>query len=107
MSIRVSESWTARNGRRRRVSMSLGTYLFGSLAYCLARGLWGLFLLPFALALWCLPLALWLAAEVLLLAVSGGLALADLARHVIKPGDITVTGLRFGLFVIDVKGGRA
>jgi len=106
MSIRVGESWTTRNGHRRRVSVSLGTYLFGGLAYCLARGLWGLFLLPFAVAWWCLLIELRLAAEILLLAVSGVLVLADLARRVIRPADVTVTRLRWGLFVIDAKGAR-
>jgi hypothetical protein len=106
MSIRVGESWTARNGHRRWVSAPLGTYLFGSLACCLSRGLRGLMVLPLVLAWWCLPLALWLAAEVLLLAVSGALMLADLGRKVIRPEDVTVSRLRWGLFLFDVKGAR-
>jgi hypothetical protein len=85
VSIRVGESWTTRNGHRRWVSVSLGTYLFGSLGFCLSRGLWGLFVLPFAVAWWCLLIELWLAAEILLLTVSGILVLADLARRVIRP----------------------
>jgi hypothetical protein len=104
--IRVGESWTTRNGHRRWVSVSLGTYLFGSLGFCLGRGLRGLFLLPFAVAWWCLLAELWVCAEVLLLAVSGGLVLADLARRVIRPADVTVTPLRWGLLVIDVKEAR-
>lgn len=106
MSIRAGESWTARNGHRRWISAGLGTYLAATFGFCLARGLPGLFLLPFAVAWRCLPAALWLVAEVLLLTVSGVLALADLARKVIRPEDITLTRLRWGLLVIDVKGAR-
>lgn len=106
MSIRVGESWTTRNGHRRWVSMSLGTYLFGSLGYVFGRGLRGLFVLPFVVAWWCLLIELWLAAEILLLTVSGVLVLADLARRVIRPADVTVTPLRWHLLAFDVKGAR-
>lgn len=106
MSVRVSESWTASNGHRRTVSIGLGTCAIASLAACFTRGIWGLFLLPFALGWWCLLLELWACAEILLLAVSGGLVLADLARRVIRLSDVTVTGLRWGLFGFDVKGAR-
>jgi hypothetical protein len=99
VSIRVGESWTARNGHRRWISMSLGTYLLGF-------GCWSVLVLPFA-ALWWLVLAeLWVCAEALLLAVTGGLVLLDLARRVIRLSDVTVARLRWGLFGFDVKGAR-
>ena len=44
MSIRVGESWQARNGHRRWVSMSLGDLLAG-------LGAWAVIVLPFLL-LW-------------------------------------------------------
>ena len=80
MSIRVGESWQARNGHRRWMSMSGGDLLFG-------LGVWAVIVGPF-LALWWLFLAeLWLAAEA-------------------RPGDVRLTRLRWGLFMVDLKGGK-
>lgn len=99
MSIRVGESWTTRNGRRRRVSMGLGTYLT-------VFGVRSAFALPFLLLWWLILAEVWVLAEIALLAVSGGLALTDLARRRVRFADITVTSLRWGLLVIDLKGAR-
>jgi hypothetical protein len=97
VSIRVGESWTARNGHRRYVSMGLGTYLLG-------RGVWGLLILPFAFVWWCLLTELWLAAEFLLLTVTGLAAITAVLRHEARPGNIALTSLRYGLFMIGLKG---
>jgi hypothetical protein len=99
VSIRVGESWTARNGHRRWISMSLGTYLLGF-------GCWSVLALPFACLWWVVLAELWVCAEALLLAVTGGLVLLDLARRVIRFSDVTVTGQRWGLFGFDVRGAR-
>jgi hypothetical protein len=99
MSVRVGESWTAPNGHRRQVSMGLGTYLT-------VFGVRSAFTLPFLLLWWLILAEVWVCAEIALLAVSGVLALTDLARRTVRPGDITVTSLRWNLFVIDMKGAR-
>lgn len=110
MSVRVREtygtSWRdsrrpgTRHWRSTSVSFGLGTYLLG-------RGLWGLFILPFALLWWLLLAELWLSAEFLLLAVSGVLTGYALARRQVRFADVTVTGLRYHLFVIDPDGAQA
>jgi len=99
MSIRVGESWQARNGHRRWVSMPLHDLLaFGAA--------WAVFWLPLWL-LWRLVLAeLWLAAEFLLLLFTAVLAAVVLIWGDAKPGDVTLTGLRFGLFMVDLKAGQ-
>jgi hypothetical protein len=79
--------------------MGLGTYLLG-------LGGWAVFVLPFAFVWWLLLAELWLCAEAVLLAVSGILVLADLARRQIRFADITVMRLRWGLFVVAPKGAR-
>jgi hypothetical protein len=104
MSVRVSESWTARNGRRRTVSMSLGTYVTGSVAACFTRGLLGLFLLPLVLAWWCLLAELWACAELVLLTLTGLLAVAAVLRREARPGDITLRVTRWHLLVLGLRG---
>jgi hypothetical protein len=79
--------------------MSLGTYLAG-------RGLLGLFLLPFAVTWWLLLAELWVCAEMLLVTVTGGLALLAVLRREARPADVTVMRLRWGLFQIGLKGAR-
>jgi hypothetical protein len=97
MSIRVGESWTARNGHRRWISMNLGTYLLGF-------GCWSVLALPLA-ALWWLILAeLWVCAEALLLAVTAVVATIAFCRREFRITDLTVTGLRYHLFIVDWKG---
>lgn len=97
MSIRVGESWTARNGHRRWVSMGPGTYLA-------VFGVRSAFALPFLLLWWLILAEMWVCAEALLLAVTGIIAVVGLARREVSLGGITVTWLRFNLFIIDVKG---
>ena len=97
MSIRVGESWQARNGHRRWVSMSLGDVL--------ALGLLGAWLvLPLLLLWWMLVAELWLTAETVLITVTGVAVLVALARKESRPGDVTLTRLRWGLWMADLKG---
>jgi hypothetical protein len=97
MSVRVGESWQARNGHRRWISMSLTDYLLG-------LGAWGLFVFPFVVLWWLLAAELWLCAEALLIVVTGVLVLALLIMREAKPGDITIERLRWGLFMIGLRG---
>jgi len=97
MSVRVGESWQARNGRRRWVSMSLGDLLFG-------LGAWAVLVLPLLLLWWLLLAELWLAAETVLTTVTGVAVLAVLALRQARPGDVRLTRLRFGLVMVDLKG---
>jgi hypothetical protein len=100
MSIRVGESWQARNGHRRWVSVPLHDVL--------ALGLLGAVLVLPLLALWWLLLAeAWLAAECAILAVTGAIALAVVAGRGARFGDVTLARLRFGLVMVNLKGGRA
>lgn len=102
--VRVSESWTARNGRRRTVSMGLGTYVAGILALCFTRGIWGLFVLPFVLTWWVLLAEAWVCAELVLVIVAGTAVIAAVARHEARAADITVTRLRWHLYGLGLKG---
>jgi len=99
MTIRVGESWQARNGHRRFVSMPLHDVLALSL-------LGMLFVLPLWLLWWMIVAEVWLAAESLVLVVTGVLVIVALARRQAKVSGVTLTRLRFGLFMLDVKGGR-
>ena len=99
MTIRVGESWHARNGHRRFVSMPLHDVLALSL-------LGMLFVLPLWLLWWMIVAEVWLAAESLVLVVTGVLVIVALARRQAKVSGVTLTRLRFGLFMLDVKGGR-
>ena len=97
MSIRVGESWQARNGHRRWVSMSLGDVL--------ALGLLGAWLvLPLLLLWWMLLAELWLTAETVLITVTGVAVLVALVARQAGPGDVRLTRLRFGLWMADLKG---
>jgi hypothetical protein len=97
MSVRVGESWQARNGHRRWVSMSLGDVL--------ALGLLGAWLvLPLLLLWWMLLAELWLAAETVLITVTGLAVLVALVARQAGPGDVTLSRLRFGLWMADLKG---
>ena len=100
MSIRVGESWTARNGHRRWVSVGLGDYLLG----LGSLGILGLLVFPFLLLWWLLLAELWLAAETVLTTVTGVAVLAVLALRQARPGDVRLTRLRFGLVMVDLKG---
>jgi len=95
MTIRVGESWQARNGHRRWVSMPLHDLLIG-------WGAWAVFILPLLLLWWLILAELWLAAECVLILVSAVLVAVALARHEAKLGDVSLTRLRFGLFMVDL-----
>ena len=97
MSIRVGESWQARNGHRRWVSMSLGDLLFG-------WGAWAVFVLPFLLLWWLLLAEAWLAAETAVFIVTGIMALAVVAGRGARFGDVTLARLRFGLVMVNLRG---
>jgi len=97
MSVRVGESWTARNGHRRWISVSGGDFLLGA-------GVRAVFVLPL-LALWWLILAeFWLVAESVLIVVSTVAVLVALARREAGPRDVRLTWLRWGLFMADLRG---
>ena len=96
MTIRVGESWQARNGHRRFVSMPLHDVLALSL-------LGMLFVLPLWLLWWMIVAEVWLAAESLVLVVTGVLVIVALARRKAKVSGVTLTRLRFGLFMVDVR----
>ena len=100
MSVRVGESWQARNGHRRWVSMSLGDLLFG-------WGVLAVFVLPFVLLWWMLLAELWIGAEALLIVVTGLLAAVVVAGHGAKLSDVTFTRLRWGLVHDRREGGTA
>lgn len=99
MTIRVGESWRARNGRRRWVSMPLRDALaFGAVGFALTAPfwlLWRLFLLE-----------AWIAAESVLFLVTGILALVAVARREARLSQVTTARLRWGLYMVDLKGGR-
>lgn len=99
MSIRVGEAWTARNGHRRWISMPLHDLLIG-------YGAWTVIVLPFLLLWWLLLAELWLAAECVLILVTSALAAIALARHEARLSDVTLSRVRFGLRIVDLKGGR-
>ena len=97
MSIRVGESWQARNGHRRWVSMPL--------ADVLALGAFGLILFAPLWLIWkAVLLEAWLAAELVVFLASAILALVALARREAHPGDVTMTRLRWGLWMVDLRG---
>jgi len=99
MSIRVGESWQARNGHRRWISMPLHDVL--------ALGLLGaVFVLPLLLLWWMVVAEAWLAAECVLITVTGVAVLAVLVLRQARPGDVRITRLRSGLFMVDLKGGK-
>lgn len=96
MSIRIGESWPAGNGHRRWISLGLGDVLALGAA-------WLIFIGPFWL-LWKLILwSLWVDAECAILLFTAALVLAALIRREARPGDITVSWLRWGLFMLDVR----
>lgn len=98
--IRVGESWQARNGHRRWVSMPLHDLLLSGL---LGWGAWAIVILPFLLLWWALLAEAWIAVETLLLALTGVLAVAALIWGDAKPGDVKLSRLRFGLFMVDAR----
>ena len=96
MTIRVGESWTARNGHRRWVSLPLHDVL--------ALGLLGAPFFLLLLAVWWMILAeLWLAAESVLLLVTASWLPVRLAAGGAGFGDVTLTRLRWGLWMADVR----
>ncbi len=62
--------------------------------------------LPLLLVWWLILAELWLAAEAVLILVTGSAVLAVLALRKARPRDVTLTRLRFGLFMVDLKGGQ-
>jgi hypothetical protein len=106
MSVRVSESWTARNGHRRYVSVNLGTYVLGSIGWCAARGIWGLIILPFVITWWALVIEAWACAELVLFTVTGAAVIGAVLRHEGRGGDITLTRVRWHLYAVGLKGAR-
>jgi hypothetical protein len=99
VSIRVGEAWTARNGHRRWVSMPLHDVLaLGFLA--------AFWIVPLYLLWWMIIAELWLAAESAVLTVTAVLVIVALARQAFKGeglGDVTLTRLRFGLWMVNVR----
>jgi len=97
--IRVGESWTARNGHRRWVSMPLHDVL--------ALGLLGAWLvLPLWLLWWMLVAEVWLTAECAVLLFTGVLVASALATRGAKWSDVTLSRLRWGLFMVDLRRGH-
>lgn len=96
MSVRVGESWTARNGHRRWVTMGLGSWLFG-------LGAWAVLVLPLLAMAWLLMAELWMAAECVLIAVSAAAAVVAMVRHHARLSDVTMVRLRWHLFMIGVR----
>ena len=72
----------------------------------LKRG--GLLGAPFVLAFialwWMVAAELWLAAETVVLLVTGIVVIVALARRQAKVSGVTLTRLRFGLVIVDLKG---
>jgi hypothetical protein len=96
MTIRVGESWQARNGHRRWVSMPLHDVLaLGFLGAWLVLPLWALW--------WLLVAEVWLAAEAAVFLVTGITVLAVLVMRQARPGDVKLTRLRWGLFMVDLR----
>jgi uncharacterized membrane protein len=99
MSVRVGESWQARNGHRRFVSMPLHDVLaLGLLGAVVVLPLWALW--------WMVVIEVWLAAETLVLLFTGALVAAALIARSGMGSDVTLTKLRFGLWMVDLKGKR-
>ncbi len=96
MSIRVGESWQARNGHRYWVSMPLHDLLIG-------WGAWAVLVLPFLLLWWLVLAELWLAAECALILATAVLAVIALIRHEAKLGDVTLSRLKWGLWMVDLR----
>jgi hypothetical protein len=86
-----------RRWRSTSVSFGLGTWLFG-------LGAWAVIVFPFVALFWLLAAELWLCAEALLIIVTGVLVLALVVMREAKPADVTVMRLRFGLFMISLRG---
>lgn len=96
MTIRVGESWQARNGHRRWVSMPLHDLLF-------AWGAWAVFVLPFLFLWWLLLAELWVAAECAVFLFTAILVALTLATGGAGFGDVTLTRLRWGLWMADLR----
>ena len=96
MSIRVGESWQARNGHRRWVSMPL--------ADVLALGAFGLILFAPLWLIWkAVLLEAWLAAELVVFLATGILALVAVARREALLSEVTFTRVRWGLVMVDLR----
>jgi len=96
MTIRAGESWQARNGHRRWVSLPLHDVLaLGLLGAVVFVPLWCLY--------WMIVAEVWLAAESLVLVVTAVLVLVALVRRQAKVSGVKLTRLRFGLFMVDVR----
>ena len=96
MSIRVGESWQARNGHRRWVSMPL--------ADVLALGAVGLILFAPLWLIWkAVLLEAWLAAELVVFLATGILALVAVARREALLSEVTFTRVRWGLVMVDLR----
>ena len=85
-----------RHWRSTSVSFSLWTWLAGF-------GAWAVIVFPFALLWWLLLAEVWIGAEALLILVTGVLAAVAVAGDA-KLSDVTFTRLRFGLFMVNVRG---
>jgi hypothetical protein len=97
MTVRVGESWQARNGHRRWVSAPLRDVL--------ALGLVGaLFFLPFWLTWNLVVWSLWVYAEVLVFLFTAIAALVVVAGKEARLSDLTMTRLKWGLWMVDLKG---
>jgi hypothetical protein len=75
-----------------------------SVSYGAGWGLLGLvFIGPFLVLWWMLLLELWLAAESVLITVTGVAVLAVLVLRQARPRDVRLTWLRFGLVMVDLR----
>jgi hypothetical protein len=96
MGIRLGESWQARNGHRRFVSVPLHDLILSwGLGAWLVLPLW----FTWKLCTWSLRAA----AECALLALTAVLAVIAVARHEARWSDVGLTRLRFGLRMVDVR----
>jgi len=69
-------------------------------------GAWAVFILPLLLLWWLVLAEVWLAAESVLLLVTAVPAAAAAVFGDAHVRDVTVTRLRWGLFMVNLKGGQ-
>ncbi len=106
MSVRIREtagtSWRdprhpgTRHWRSTSVSYGAGWWLLG-------LGAWAFIAAPFLILWWMILAELWLAAESVIFLVTGIAVLAVLALRQARPGDVRLTRLRWGLWMVDLR----
>ena len=103
MTVRIRE--TAGTSWRDQRQPSTRHWRSTSVSYGAGWGLLGLAVIaPFWLLWWMLLLEVWLAAEAVLITVSGVAVLVVLALRQARPGDVRLIRLRFGLVMVDLRG---